>query len=73
MKEKWISVIRDSRNEPSYQPTSRSVVCSTHFKSDDLYYTAKGLRRVKQNAYPKVLNFLFGFTPILTVTLYGLS
>ncbi|RVE46105.1 hypothetical protein evm_009269 [Chilo suppressalis] len=55
LKEKWIEVMRKSRNEPLWQPTSRSVVCSTHFQSDDLYNTTKGLRRVKQNAYPKLL------------------
>ncbi|RVE42221.1 hypothetical protein evm_013121 [Chilo suppressalis] len=36
LKEKWIAVIRKSRNAPLWQPASRSVVCSTHFQSDDL-------------------------------------
>ncbi|RVE39731.1 hypothetical protein evm_015619 [Chilo suppressalis] len=36
LKEKWIAVIRKSRNAPLWQPASRSVVCFTHFQSDDL-------------------------------------
>ncbi|CAB3238148.1 unnamed protein product [Arctia plantaginis] len=55
IKEKWVAVIRNSRKEPSWQPSSRSVVCSAHFNSDDLYYTKKGLRRVLKSGYPKIL------------------
>ncbi|CAK1585478.1 unnamed protein product [Parnassius mnemosyne] len=56
IREKWIEVIRVSRNEPSWNPTVRSVVCSTRFEDDDFYNTNKGLRRVVRNEYPKVIS-----------------
>jgi predicted nucleic acid-binding Zn ribbon protein len=59
MREKWISVIRENRNEPMWHPASHSVVCSTHFQSNDLYCTPKGFHRVKRKTYPKVLIFFF--------------
>lgn len=52
-KERWIKVIRDSRNEEDWLPSKYSVVCSIHFEECDIYYTKCGLRRIKKNAKPK--------------------
>ncbi|XP_041982452.1 uncharacterized protein LOC121735623 [Aricia agestis] len=53
--DKWVDVIRVSRNDPTWLPGSRTVICSMHFHDDDFYTTKKGLRRIKKNAYPKVV------------------
>ncbi|XP_072938217.1 uncharacterized protein [Epargyreus clarus] len=52
LNDKWEAAIQLSHNEPHWQATSWSVVCSDHFDETDLYVTKCGVRRVTRNGYP---------------------
>nr|XP_053623282.1 uncharacterized protein LOC128682549 [Plodia interpunctella] len=52
-KHQWIKVLRESRNDESWNPSMTSVICSKHFEDDDLYTTKGGLLRVRLFAVPK--------------------
>ncbi|RVE47970.1 hypothetical protein evm_007378 [Chilo suppressalis] len=51
----WVSIIRNSRGENNWNPSSASTVCSAHFDDVDFKTTAKGLRCLVPFAIPKRL------------------
>ncbi|KAJ8720456.1 hypothetical protein PYW07_012499 [Mythimna separata] len=49
---RWRDIILRTRSEDQWTPHKTSVVCSEHFCDDDLYFTKKGLRRIKNGSVP---------------------
>ncbi|XP_041982455.1 uncharacterized protein LOC121735625 [Aricia agestis] len=48
----WIRIIRQSREDKDWTPSKFCVVCSLHFDDDDMYFTMKGRRLTKKKAKP---------------------
>ncbi|XP_045507080.1 THAP domain-containing protein 1-like [Colias croceus] len=48
----WVSIIRKSRQDDYWRPSKYCVVCSSHFKVEQFYYTEKGRRLVKKKSKP---------------------
>ncbi|CAG5041443.1 unnamed protein product [Parnassius apollo] len=54
----WKDIIQRTRNDDQWKPHKTSVVCSKHFSDDDLYFTKKGFRRLKNGSVPSKCLFL---------------
>lgn len=54
LREEWVSIIRLSRQDNNWQASKFCVVCSLHFKEDDLYFTEKGRRLIKKTSKPTI-------------------
>ncbi|XP_046972227.1 uncharacterized protein LOC124538979 [Vanessa cardui] len=59
LKGRWIEIIKKSRGEDNWIPAKTTVVCSEHFRSEDLYFVNnQGRRRLKREAVPCKALFL---------------
>ncbi|VVC91567.1 unnamed protein product [Leptidea sinapis] len=53
MRNRWITIIRSSREEQKWKPSARTCICSEHFRDSDFYrVTATGRRRLKKSVIP---------------------
>ncbi|VVC91569.1 unnamed protein product [Leptidea sinapis] len=53
MRNRWITIIRSSREEQKWKPSARTCICSEHFRDNDFYrVTATGPRRLKKSVIP---------------------
>ncbi|CAH0400881.1 unnamed protein product [Chilo suppressalis] len=48
----WLSIVRKSRKDNSWRPSKFCVVCSSHFRDEDVYFTDKGRRLLKRKSKP---------------------
>ncbi|XP_073957220.1 uncharacterized protein [Choristoneura fumiferana] len=52
-RKKWVTAVRLERNECDWMPSRGSVICSIHFRSDDMYMLKDGRRkRLIKSAVP---------------------
>lgn len=51
--DRWIEIVRQSKDEFWWKPYPSSTICSDHFCSEDIYVTKNGLHRVKNGVIPK--------------------
>ncbi|CAK1591927.1 unnamed protein product [Parnassius mnemosyne] len=52
LRDEWVTIIRQSRQDNNWMPSKFCVVCSLHFKEDDVYFTEKGRRLINKSAKP---------------------
>lgn len=59
LRDEWVTIIRQSRQENDWLSSKFCVVCSLHFNEDDVYFTEKGRRLIKKTSKPtKILGAL---------------
>lgn len=52
LRNEWVSIIRQSRQDNDWLPSKFCVVCSLHFKEDDVYFSENGRRLIKKTSKP---------------------
>ncbi|XP_026315182.1 THAP domain-containing protein 2-like [Hyposmocoma kahamanoa] len=52
LRNEWVSIIRQSRRDNDWLPSQFCVVCSLHFKEDDVYFSENGRRLIKKTSKP---------------------
>ncbi|XP_073966949.1 uncharacterized protein [Choristoneura fumiferana] len=61
--DRWIAIVRLSREESWWKPGKRSVICSAHFDASNLYFTKGGLKKLCKGAVPQNALFLSSTLP----------
>lgn len=44
--DRWIEIVRRSKNDSSWKPKPRSWICSAHFSNENKYLTKSGLQKI---------------------------
>ncbi|XP_023935619.1 peroxynitrite isomerase THAP4 [Bicyclus anynana] len=50
----WVSIVRQNREDEKWRPSKFCVVCSSHFKKKDYYFTENGRRLIKKKSVPNL-------------------
>lgn len=48
MRDQWISIVRNLRNDQTWEPIRSSAICSRHFRQDEFRWCNRGRMLVGQ-------------------------